>query len=125
MNTVIILPLLLLIGNGIAAAQSPGEFTPTGSMNVPRVWHTATLLTNGRVLITGGIHSGYPRVVTASAELYDPLTRTFTRTGDMISPRALHTAMFGLRHSVESAWCHGRRAHPLVEIRELKEKEGG
>jgi hypothetical protein len=46
-----------------------GTFSPTGSMTVARERHTATLLTDGRVLITGGwTESGQA----ASAELYQP-----------------------------------------------------
>jgi uncharacterized protein (TIGR03437 family) len=70
-----------------------GTFSPTGSMNVERSLHTATLLNNGKVLIAGG----YRRVVGASAsdatfptnaELYDPATETFTPAGVMNAPFA-------------------------------------
>ncbi len=90
-----LLPLLLL---GIAAhsstamAQSPGTFMPTGSLIAARGAHTATLLLNGKVLIAGGYQHGFPDVVLASAELYDPSTGTFTPTGDMTMPRAGHSA---------------------------------
>src|SRR5437867_11763562 len=50
-----------------------------------RSGHTATLLNDGRVLFAGG--SG-DRV----AEIYDPSTRTFTRTGDMTAGRRGHSA---------------------------------
>jgi len=66
-----------------------GTFSPTGSMGVGRVDHTATLLSNGRVLVTGGTQDGTDL---ASAELYDPTTGTFTRTGSMTTGRFYHTA---------------------------------
>jgi len=90
-----VLPVLLLAaaGNGATAlAQSQGAFTPTGNLTTQRTGHTATLLTSGNVLIAGGsaILAGSP--VWASAELYDPLTSTFTLNGGMTTPRAGHTA---------------------------------
>ena len=74
-------------------AQLPGTFIVTGSMSVPRVAHTATLLYDGKVLIAGGysIFSGNVTPFT-SAEIYDPLTATFTPTVNMTATRAYHTA---------------------------------
>jgi hypothetical protein len=51
---------------------------------------TATLLSDGRVLVPGGEYdtTGY----STSAELYDPATRTWTATGSMTTPRSNYTA---------------------------------
>jgi IPT/TIG domain/Fibronectin type III domain/Galactose oxidase, central domain/Kelch motif len=64
-------------------------FTTTASLNTPRYSHSATLLTNGMVLIIGGYGStGY----LSSAELYNPATGRFTATGNLNTARAYHTA---------------------------------
>jgi hypothetical protein len=68
-----------------------GTFTPTGPMSAPRFWHSATLLSNGKVLIAGG-DGGGSYSMTATAELYDPVTGVFTPTGDMTTPRTQHLA---------------------------------
>ncbi|HKE23386.1 MAG TPA: kelch repeat-containing protein [Bryobacteraceae bacterium] len=85
---------LLLLGAAapasMAVAQPAGTFTPTGSMATPRTFHTATLLTNGTVLIAGGSTDFTGPVPTA--ELYDPDKGTFTAAGNMTSPRLGHTA---------------------------------
>jgi hypothetical protein len=55
-----------------------GKFTATGPMADGRVYHTATVVSDGRVLIAGGFDGS--RVV-ATAELYDSTTGTFSATG--------------------------------------------
>jgi hypothetical protein len=67
-----------------------GMFLKAADMNVTRVCHTATLLADGRVLITGGGFSN--PTTTNTAELFDPLTGLFTATGSMTAARAFHTA---------------------------------
>jgi HYDIN/CFA65/VesB family protein/centrosomal CEP192-like protein/galactose oxidase-like protein len=65
-------------------------FAATGNMTASRSAHTATLLNNGQVLISGG--AGTTGAELASVELYDPTTGIFTATGSMSTGRAAHTA---------------------------------
>ena len=81
-----------------------GTFSPTGSMTIDRAGQTATLLSDGRVLIAGGDNSRFIAGgndgtgdiivgnVLALAELYDPKTGTFKPTGPMTSARIDQTA---------------------------------
>lgn len=74
-----------------SVAQVPaGAWNPTGSMHLPRSGHTATLLSNGQVLVAGG-KSG-EATYHSSAELYDPATGTWSLTGSMGGSRSGHTA---------------------------------
>ena len=84
--------MTMLAANSAISGTTP-IFVPTGSMNVHRYSHTATVLQSGLVLIVGGNDpsiSGSPAV--ASAELYDPATGLFTATGNLNTARTLHTA---------------------------------
>jgi len=54
-------------------------------MQIAREGHVATLLENGLVLVAGGIDARGN--IAASAELYNPVTGTFTTTGSMGSAR--------------------------------------
>ena len=68
-------------------------FVATGSMTAGRISHTATLLNNGKVLITGGaIDLNSQTFVTDSAQLYDPATGTFPGAGSMTTVREGSTA---------------------------------
>jgi hypothetical protein len=73
----------------VSTAAPAGTFTATGSMEFSRAGHTATLLQNGTVLITGGENTTGPL---ASAEIFDPATGMFTATGSMGTARVGHTA---------------------------------
>lgn len=72
-------------------SSSDGYFKLLPMTVEPRNCHTATLLKDGRVLITGGgkLSSGFLK----SAEIYDPKTNKFTKTGDMTVPRVNHAAV--------------------------------
>src|SRR5262249_29388614 len=51
--------------------------------------HTATLLSNGKVLVAGGDGNAGPL---ASAELYDPASGTWSATANLFTARRYHTA---------------------------------
>ncbi|HLW70071.1 MAG TPA: kelch repeat-containing protein [Candidatus Binataceae bacterium] len=73
-------------------APATGLFSAvTGSMTAPRAGCTATLLSDGTVLIAGGLDAtGAPQT---TAEIFDPVAVTFTATkGSLNSPRAFQTA---------------------------------
>jgi Galactose oxidase, central domain/Kelch motif len=89
--------LALLLAIGLIAstplpllAQASGTWTSTGTLNTPRSAHTATLLQNGQVLVTGGEDVAHN--VLSSAELYNPATGKWIFTGSMATPRVEHTA---------------------------------
>ena len=68
------------------ALAGSGGFSSTGSMNVARDGHTATLLSNGEVLVIGGFN--YTNGYLASAELYNPAKGKWTLTGSLSFPLA-------------------------------------
>jgi WD40 repeat protein len=72
-----------------------GSFSPAGNMIKNRTNYATTLLPNGKVLITGGFdikenNGAWPSLKTA--EIYDPITNKFSKTGNMNYKHALHTA---------------------------------
>jgi hypothetical protein len=66
------------------------QWITAGALATGRTAHTATLLPNGKVLVSGG-HDGF-RTVYSSCELYDPATDRWSPAADMIQPRTGHTA---------------------------------
>jgi hypothetical protein len=88
-----------------------GRSTPAGSLSAPSSGLTATVLLDGRVLVAGGQEEtctpmpegtktasietavgSCSDTVLQVAELWDPVTGTFSRTGSLARARSFHTA---------------------------------
>jgi hypothetical protein len=85
---------LVLACASLAAGQSAGTFTATGSMITPRFGHMSILLPDGKVLIAGGqttcfVGPPVPCATASSAELYDPAAGTFSAAGLMTTTPVL------------------------------------
>src|SRR3989304_3433134 len=80
---------VFVLSNYATAWSAANLFSATGSLGTARGEHTATLLPNGKVLVTGGLGEGG---ILYSAEVYDPATGTFNVTGSLGAARGKHTA---------------------------------
>ncbi|MBN2503460.1 MAG: Ig-like domain repeat protein, partial [Anaerolineales bacterium] len=78
---------------GTAEIYDPvaNSWSPAASMSVERIFHTATLLNDGRVLIAGGGRY-YNSNIHASAEIYDPAANTWNSVDSLSVARTEHTA---------------------------------
>jgi N-acetylneuraminic acid mutarotase len=92
-----------------------GLWTMTGNLNQGRAFHTATLLTSGKVLVAGGFFvDGLPNI-TNSAELYDPATGTWSNTASLNTARRFHTATLLLNGEVLAAGGSGGNTAELYD----------
>ncbi|MET8700782.1 DUF6603 domain-containing protein [Kitasatospora sp. NPDC004723] len=103
---------VLVVGGTVSTGRGPaplaycelydpgaGTWKPTGGLTTARVGHQATLLPDGRVLVTGGDtptgrpRGGYRAGSVATAELYDPTTGQWTPVSPMPGGRSRHRAV--------------------------------
>ena len=101
-HTATLLPdgTVLVAGGGLLASAElydpdSRSWSATGEMIEARFRHTATLLPDGTVLVAGGCCSGDlpgPVDSLASAERYDPASRTWAAAGAMFEARDSHAA---------------------------------
>lgn len=77
-------------GSGSGGGGSVGTFSAGPALNQGRYDHTATTLSDGRVLVTGGGVSAGGGSVLKSSEIFDPVTNTWTDITN--SPGGLMTA---------------------------------
>lgn len=83
-------PTVVPISQSIAASAELFDpvaktFSSAGPMITPRRYHTATMLSDGRVLIAAGLD--VTNNLVNSAEIYNPASNKFTSTGSLGLPR--------------------------------------
>jgi len=71
-------------------AQNSGTWIHTGTLNFPRIGHTAILLGNGQVLVAGGEDAQSKPI--ATARTLQPVHRSVDRYRQSATPRIDHTA---------------------------------
>lgn len=77
----------IVLGSAELFDPNTGASVNVGEMSLRRYKHAATLLADGRVLITGGSDDRDWGNMYDSAEIYDPATHRFTPTSKMLSRR--------------------------------------
>jgi hypothetical protein len=94
-------------------------------MTVARTFQEATMLADGRVLVTGGSADGwsYADRYLAEAEIYEPKAGTFTATGSMADGLVAQTATLLPDGRVLIAGGHDRLGD--VATAELYDPESG
>jgi len=75
-----------------ASFSVAGFLATNGPMSVGRLFHSATTILGGRVLIVGGQDTPTHSLITA--ELYDPVGKVFPTPIPIAAARAAHTATF-------------------------------
>ncbi len=92
-------PITVNVQDSLGRSAPPQNFTiqvflhgfkAVGSMEIPRTGQAATLLVDGRVLVTGGFNSDAGDL--AETELYDETSERFSPAGSMSTARPGHTA---------------------------------
>jgi len=119
---------VLIAGGSKSEVYDPatGSFTATGNMVSNQDGFTATALTNGKVLITGGTNGSTSCcAIAANPELYDPSTGTFNLTGPYIEmsvqifPNGYSAGTSGLTYTAATLLADGKvliLSEPLAEI---------
>ena len=82
---------VFLVNTETAESVSAQRVPVAGGMSSARAFHTATRLSDGRVLFAGGFNAtGNPL---ATTEIYDPASRTVTAGPTLVTARARHAAV--------------------------------
>jgi hypothetical protein len=85
-------------GSGITAtaeiidlSAAKPTWRPTGSMNLARMHSNAVLLPDGTVLVVGGGTNGLYGSPVKDAEIFDPVSESWTRVAAQATPRIYHS----------------------------------
>lgn len=71
-------------------APRTGGWLPGPDLAVARWGHTATVLSDGRILVAGGLSAAAEQ---SSCEIFDPATQAWSPTGGMLEGRGFHAAV--------------------------------
>lgn len=103
-----------LVNLTIVQPTRADEFVSAKPMYSPRDLHTATLLTNGQVLVTGGLTQ--PHTLTNGAELYTPASGSWALIRSMNYLRGQHTASLLLDGRVLVAGGEGAASNTVNNV---------
>jgi hypothetical protein len=132
--------LYILVAPNRGSPRGTGHLIQIGTMHEMRASHTATVLQDGLVLIAGGFKKGpdgQSQIYSRTAELFDPKTRSFSKTRDMSIGRAGHTATllsdgrvliaggFGDKGMTESAEVYDPTTKTFVLVGPMSSARGG
>src|SRR5712692_6308176 len=81
--------VFVFIGLIGVASTSWAQIVGTASLNVERRGHTATQLSDGKILVVGGENQNG---IVSQAEIFDPNSQTFSILASSSNPRTDHTA---------------------------------
>lgn len=91
--------VIYISGNGRHITKDCNIFNPetekwtlTDSLEIPRLVYTATLLPNGKVLVSGGVNTATMDYSIKSTEIYNPKTRKWHQGSDMNDIHYNHTS---------------------------------
>jgi len=98
-----------------------------GTMNESRAFHTATVLQDGRVVVTGGVTYGgqkgngdYFTKILNTAEIYDPITGSWTLLPALSEYRAAHSAsLLDDGRLLIAGGTEGSGSHELTDVADL------
>src|SRR5262249_9574450 len=85
LGAVVMLAIVTWVG-----ASSSQQVQPLDNLATPRTGHTATALSDGRILITGGRDS--TGALVAASEIFDPESQVSTASASLNTGRVDHTA---------------------------------